>query len=437
MSNVLRAGEIVTSGWCPLNCTYCYIPKSEAMQKVHKEIEEDLRSGEFLKRLKRIYGGELTHIGFWGTEPTLTLPIIEEFIPEIFMTFPKLEHMGFSTSLMAFPERIVHFIRMLLGRKITLKVQISLDGPAFISDINRMKGAAKKVPENFAVMINKLNALPLGDLTVEFSWKATHSIDNIRGMIDDPKRFDEYSAYFDGLNADFKQRNKQKNVTLRASQSPTLVVPGKYTSDDGKAFTKYLKEFSKRDKTTTYTPRLERLFTWPDEVHKRRTFSCSGGDSNLGIGGGIHICHRTFYYDKDEYIESILNSPDIENWDVSLFRRGTIDNIRKNYIVRGEPHFTRFQYVMRGYHDFWKFQIMYVKAMMTELALAGQVDPYYLENKELLHLFALFVSVAVSCPMESLLNAGSIHIQLVSMLRMFGNGAFQEIVKSAKVRGNV
>ena len=92
---------------------------------------------------------------------------------------------------------------------------------------------------------------------------------------------------------------------------------------------------------------------------------------------------------------------------------------------------------MRGYHDFWKLQIAHVKAMMTELALAGQVDPYYLQNKELLHLFALFMNVAVSCPMENLLNAGSIHIQLVSMLRMFGNGAFQEIVKSARVKGNV
>lgn len=434
ITNVLRAGEIVTSGWCPLNCTYCYIPKSDEMREVHKEIEEDLRSGRFLKRLKEIYGKDLTHLGFWGTEPTLTLPLIEEWIPEILLIFPKLENIGFSTSLMAYPERIVHFARVLLGRNLTLKVQISVDGPAFITDVNRMKGAAKKVPENFRKLIDSINTLPLGDLKVVFSWKATHSIDNIRDFLDKPERFDEYSDYFDGLNRDFKQRNKQKNVTLQDSQYPTLVVPGKYTSSDGRDFAEYIREFAKRGRTTTYTARLQRLFTWPDEIHKRRVFSCSGGDSNLGIGQGVHICHRTFYYDKDEYIESILSNPDIDNWDVSLFKRGTIDNIRKNYIVKGEPHFTRFRYVMRGYHDFWKFQLEYVKAMMTELARANQVDPYYLENQELLRLFALFVNVAVSCPMENLLNAGSIHLQLISMLRMFGNGAFQEIVKTAKVR---
>jgi len=431
---MLRAGEIVTSGWCPLSCSYCYIPKSDAMLKIHKEIEEDIKSGEFLRRLKEIYGEELTHLGFWGTEPTLTLPLIEEYIPEILMSFPKLEHIGFSTSLMAYPERIVHFARILLGRNLTLKVQISLDGPAFITDVNRMKGAAAQVPKNLFMILDMLNVLPLGDLKVAFSWKATHSTDNIRGMLSEPKRFDEYSAYFEELNRDFKQRNKQKNVTLQESQSPTLVVPGKYTASDGKAFAEYIREFTKRGKATTYTYRLQRLFTYPEEVHKRRTFSCSGGDSNMGIGQATHICHRTFYYDKDEYIESILSKPDIDNWDVSLFQRGTIDNIRKNYIVKGEPHFTRFQYVMRGYHDFWKFQLEYVKAMMTELALAGQVDPYYLENRKLLDLFALFINVAVACPMESLLNAGSVHLQLVSMLRMFGNGAFQEIVKSTKVK---
>ena len=433
MNNIV-AGELITSGWCPLNCTYCYIPKSEAMQKVHEEIEDDLRTGEFIRRLNRIYGKELTHLGFWGTEPTLTLPLIEEYIPEILLTFPKLEEIGFSTSLMAYPERILHLIRSLLGRKLTLKIQISLDGPAFIVDVNRVKGTAKTVPKHFANLINEINKLPLGDLRVVFSWKATHSIGNIRSFLEDPKRFDEYITYFDKLNRDFKQRNKQKNVTLRESQTPTLVVPGKYTSDDGKAFAEYLKGFAKGKKLTTYTHRLVRLFTWPDEVYKRRVFSCSGGDSNLGIGQSIHICHRTFYYDRDEYIESILSNPDIDNWDVSLFKRGTIDHIRKNYIVKGEPHFTRFKYVMRGYHDFWKFQLNQVKAMMIELALAGQVDPYYLENKGLLHLFALFVNVALSCPMENLLNTGSIHLQLASMLRMFGNGAFQEIVRTAEVK---
>ena len=213
----IRAGEIITSGWCPLKCTYCYIPKSDAMRKIHKEIEASLRSGDFIERLKQLYGKNLTHLGFWGTEPTLTLPLIEKHIPEILQTFPRLEEISFSTSLMAYPERIFHFIKVLLGRKLTFKVQISLDGPAFITDANRVVGAAKKVPEHFAKLVSDINGLPLGDLKVVFSWKATHSIDNIKAFLEKPSRFDEYITYFNRLNAHFKQKNKQKNVILRES----------------------------------------------------------------------------------------------------------------------------------------------------------------------------------------------------------------------------
>ena len=152
----------------------------------------------------------------------------------------------------------------------------------------------------------------------------------------------------------------------------------------------------------------------------------------MGIGGQMHICHRTFFYDKDEYIESIL-AQDTENWDVSLFRRGTIEHIRKNYIVSPGVDESRFKYVLRGYHDFWKLQLNHTKALMIELARAGQVDPIYLDNQRLLELFAIFINVGMSCPMENLLNAGSIHLNLLSILRMFGNGAFQEIVKSARL----
>jgi len=158
-------------------------------------------------------------------------------------------------------------------------------------------------------------------------------------------------------------------------------------------------------------------------------FSCSGGDSNLGVGQNIHICHRTFYYNNDNYIESILDT-DIENWDVSLFQRGTIEQIRENYILPIDE-LRRFKYVMRGYHDFWQFQLSYVKAMMTELFLVGQAND--IKSERLMELYALFINSCLSCPMENLLNTGSIHLQVISLLRMFGNGAFEEILKSLEL----
>jgi len=407
------------------------------MRETHKEIEEDLKSGKFINRLETIYGEELQHLGFWGTEPLLTLPLIEKHIPELLCRFPQLETIAFSTSLMVFPNRIVEFAISLSkhlpkDRTLAFKVQISLDGPAFITDTNRMKDAAETIPKNFVAIVQKLNDANLEKLKIRFGWKVTHSASNITHLVDAPELFDEYFQYFDGLLETFKKENKNRNVSLNNSYYPTLVMPGKYTTEDGKKFTQYLREFHKRKRLTAYTGRLNRLFKYNSELPKRHTFSCSGGDNNLGVGQNVHICHRTFYYNNDDYIESILDT-DIENWDVSLFQRGTIEQIRENYI----PHINdlhRFKYVMRGYHDFWPFHLSYVNAMMTELALVGQAD--HIRSEKHMELYALFINSCLSCPMENLLNTGSIHLQVNSLLRMFGNGAFKEILKSLEILWN-
>jgi hypothetical protein len=162
-------------------------------------------------------------------------------------------------------------------------------------------------------------------------------------------------------------------------------------------------------------------------------FTCSGGDSNSGLGKNLHICHRSFYLDEENYVESILKQKGIENWDISLFNKGTIDFMRKYYMVDTEqkPEVTRFLYIMRNYHDFWRFQIGYIRAMMIELALAGQVDREYLKNENLNVLFALFANTGLSCPIENLLNTGVSHFTPLSLIRLFGNGAFQEILRVA------
>ena len=64
---------------------------------------------------------------------------------------------------------------------------------------------------------------------------------------------------------------------------PTLVVPGKYTSSDGKLFAEYVKTIHNHGERTVYTFRIDRVFKYWYDLYKRRMFSCSGGDSNLGL----------------------------------------------------------------------------------------------------------------------------------------------------------
>lgn len=402
------------------------------MQEMHKDIEEWLQSGKFMDTLETVYGNELQFLGFWGTEPTLTLPLIQDKMDEVMTRFPKLRDISFSTSMMTDPKILADWVESNIGRELKLGIQISLDGPKWITDNNRIPGASEMIPKNFKTLLEMINDLDLRSLQVEFKWKATHGMAVFRGFADDPEKIKEYEDYFRGLNNMFNETNKKKTVILRyGSYVPTIVVPGKYTSEDGKIFAKYIKAVHKGGGHTTYSARLDRLYEFENELYKKRMFSCSGGDSNAGFDDEIHICHRTFYLNNDKYVDAIIKGSDMENWDVSLFRRGTIEHIRKFFIVdpNNEKQLTRWKYTMRGYHDYWTFQLQHVHAMMIELARIGQVDPIYEKDAELRDLFSIFCNTGLSCPMENLLNTGSIHLSVVSLLRLFGNGAFQEIIR--------
>lgn len=426
-----EAAELLTTGTCPLNCKYCYIPKTEAMKDLHKDLIQDLQEESYFDRLEEVAGEDLKTLGLWGTEPALTLDLIEEKLDSINSRFPKLETISFSTSMMI-PDPIEHFIKCVSESEhdIKLDIQISLDGPAFITDKNRKEGAAKEVPKNFFNLLSNIQEV---SSEVDFKWKATFADSNMQEMNQDPNKIDQYFDYFKSLNEKFDQINTNENISLKkGSYNPTLMVPGKYSSKKGEEFAEFLKKVHSKRHFTTYFPRLMRLKKYQDEMgRKRRMFSCSGGDSNVGVDNDkVHICHRSFYLNDERYVKSIFKKGDIDNWDVSLFEQGSIGLMNKNYIVDNddEGEFLRFKYALRNYHDFWKMQITYVKAMMKELALAGQAEKRFLEDEEYTILFALFINSALSCPMEALLNTGSLHLTPISMLRMFGNGAFQEIL---------
>lgn len=429
----IEAAELSTTAWCPNNCKYCYIPKDAVMKEVHQEIIDDLQTGAFISRIKRIHGDALTTLGFWGTEPALTLDIIAPFLPEITKAFPELKDISFSTSMIDY-KPIARFAQAMTKTGLKLSVQVSLDGPAFITDINRFEGAAKIIPDNFFKLVSSLQG---SETEVNFHWKATLTADDIKKMIDSPAKIDEYYNLFKELDMRFDEVNHNENISLqKGGGTPTLAVPGKYTSNDGRDFALFLHLVKERGHTTTYTHRMMKLVNFEGELGtKKRMFTCSGGDSDRGIGYSCHICHRTFSLDDDRVVNAIMKQGGI-NWDYTHYQQGTIDLIRKYYIVGvdDKAELTRFNYVMRNYHDFWKAQVGYLKAMIRELALVGQVSRAYLDNDNQSTLLALFVISCLGCPVENILNTANVHLATISLLRMFGNGAFKEILNDLPSR---
>ena len=449
-NNRRKAAEIFSSALCTLNCKYCYLPKADSMRELQKKVIKTLKRRVFVRDLEKFYGKNLEFLGLWGAEPTLTLGLIGKTVPELMNRFSKLKEISFSTSLMTNPEIILDFVKTLAKteRKLKFDCQISLDGPAFTTDVNRIKGAVQKIPENFFYLIKKLNKVNLGNANVIFRFKPTLTLDNI-GIFNEKKiKIKEYFDYFENIFQRYKKLNKNKKVTLIPFSGPTLTLPGKYTSSDGKVlaiFFRNLRIMAKKNKEkhywehiknslNSYVYRFNRLINYQRELFtKPQMFTCSGGDSSfgLGIGNDFHICHRTFFLNNKEYIDSVLAQKNIKNWDVDLFQKGKIDLVNDKYItnLKDKKAGVRFMYILRNYHDFTRLKNSYIIAMLKELALAQQTDKRYLKDNELCLMFAIFLNSALSCPTEDLLNTGVLHFTPISLIRLFANGAFFEILR--------
>ncbi len=455
------AAEMFSAAFCPLNCQYCYIPKTPLMKDLQEELNESLKKGEIVSELKKFYGKELKHLGLWGAEPTLNLPLIKNMLPALLEEFPELERIAFSTSLMTDPNLVLDFIKGIgfVKKPFLVNCQISLDGPDFVTDKNRIRGAAKKIPENLFYLFQKLNETDLGNIKLELKFKSTLTMENMEHLNSKKSRIKEYFDYFEWIFREYLKRNKNANVSLAPSTAPSLAVPGKYTKKDGEtlalffynlrmlakqkkrwkhlAYTKdsrKYKEYTKPYSLNIYSRRFARLIQNQEELFiKPSMFTCSGGDSNFGIEttGEMHICHRMFFLNNQKYIDSIMKKGDIENWDVSLFFKGNIDLINKKYTfsAKNKKTWPRPLYILRSYHDFTRLRNSYIVSMIKELALAGQADKRFLKDDDLCFMLAVFLNSALSCPAEQLLNTGVIHFIPVSVVRLWGSGAFFEVLK--------
>lgn len=419
---MIEALELLTSAACNLRCKYCYIPKSPLMNKLHNEILSSIRDGLSFN------DNNIKYIGFWGAEPIFSIDSLINSIGVIKSSFPNIREISFSTN----GTDILKIKKLLSSIKdIKFKIQFSIDGPEYINGMNRAPGILDIVLNNMKELLQWTKEKSIENLE-SIETKSTITIANMCYMLEN-NLIKDFIDFWRNMHKELSNINE--NIRIFSSESFTLEVPGRYSKEDGKIFCNFLKEYHKYG-DSSYTFRLQRVLDFQNVIWtKHKMFTCSGGDSNIGLDhkSNIHICHRTFLLNNKEYVDSIIDMPEYKNWDVSLLDKGMIENINKNYIVDNSG-LHRFLYVMRGYHDFPSFKINSTRALIYELARAGQINDIYINNNELTLLFSLFLNTGMSCPSENVLNTGSLHVTPVSLIRLWGNGAFEELVRRVSER---
>jgi len=421
-----------------LRCKYCYIPKTDFLKDVHKVIIEKIESGEMLSDLKEIFGKDLTHISHWGTEPTLTVKKFKDFYKQAIEEFPNLENITLSSNFMTNPENLVEFVLDVLPKErvFNIDLQVSLDGPAYITDANRLGGATDQIIKNCIYVTNELN-LRNKIHKISMHLKPTIGVDVIK-ILTDLDKMAEYYSFFDEFVSDWVAVGN--NINISRACDPTLVTPFDYTAEDGKNFYKLLlnqielkknKYKSISSPESNYFERFRSRLWFYREFHtKHRMFTCSAGDSQVGVGdfpNTIHACHRTFYLDHDEYVGA-AKEYGLDKLTLQGIDSGRSDLLANGYIVdvKNDERLIKMLYKSRAHHDFTKQRISFGVASVLELAKAGQVSACY-NDKQMAVLLAYFSQV-FDCPMDNVVLTGSTILKSIPTFRIFGNGVFENIL---------
>jgi len=433
------SAEMFSAGVCNLNCRYCYIPKDPKISKIHKEIISKIKDGSFIKELKELYGENLEYISHWGTEPTLTLDefIENKFYEDALKSFPKLHVVSMSSNFMTDPNILVNFISNFPEhkRKIEFKIQMSLDGPAWITDGNRCNAATEKIINNIYFFVEKINDIS-DDLKkknnkVYLHFKSTHYKEEIKKLMD-KERVIEYCDFFDNVCKNIIEKNKF--IDFYNNCAPTLVYPGTYECQDGKNYAVYNKNFYEIYKENRYNyakffPQSLNYFLETikvcDLIHTNNSqIGCSAGRSQLALSQNKDImpCHRIFYM-NDEIYDSLFGSYFTNN-DYYYGYENQRDILMKKFLIANdEKSLANMIYVYTGYHDYNKLKITLTYALIKEMADCGLLSSQYKEDDKLAELLSIMI-VRRECSIDNILTTGSMHIAPATSIKMFGNGVF-------------
>lgn len=158
-------------------------------------------------------------------------------------------------------------------------------------------------------------------------------------------------------------------------------------------------------------------------------FTCSSGDSMIGIGENtreIHSCHRTFFTNHPDYeqaaIEHKLDDLTIKGIELNRNKLLIESNTSK---YDNKLNTIKMLYSSRCYNDFTKHKYSTGVAMALELANCGQISKEF-TNETLAFLLTLLIQTT-DCPMDNIVTSGNSLIPSLPMYRLFGNGVAQNI----------
>lgn len=439
---------LYTTAVCNLNCRYCFIDKNPALQQIDDLLDKSFKDEnyyfDFAKEM--FERDKLRTIQFWGGEPTLNLMRVCPTIRKCIEYFPNATEFLMSTNLVGhnFFEQYFGFLKMLgeyPNKQFNFSLQLSLDGPTWINDINRGKGVTEQFTKNYKILLEKLQSDLPSNVICAMHFKPTLDSSSIANL-QTKDAIIEYFKFFETFYQTFEDINRNKNVSM-AHVIPNTACPSPHTKEDGKLFANYCKlayeiecenlknpifKFYKNG-IRSFRPR-EPVCNLPMSLARNCMGHCGSGRSVIGLlpNKMISCCHNGFVDLLADYKKHVLAGESTHMGDVTI-EKALFTN-QKNALI--------FAYGSKEFEDYEKkvevfycekspLKISNLASLIILLALTDQIDSKY-ANKEEAIRGAQFIYTATSyCVRDNIGTTGSLYLMPLGLIKLLLNGAREYI----------
>lgn len=435
---------LYSTATCNLNCKYCYIDKSPVLKKIDAILEESYQGDYYFNFMKEMFPKEkLEKVEIWGGEPTYGFYRLIPTLKKALGYFPNLNNFMFSTNLSTETcvEDILNFIKITEDfpeKNFTFEIQLSLDGPTEINDYNRGQGTTEKFTKNFSKFIFVLGEYLKNHPQISInSWfKPTLDGTNILNL-QTKESIINYYKFLENYKTTFDSYNNEHNFSFSPG-IPNTACPGAHTTEEGIAFKNFchlIVEIMKENPTKHYFKWYKDIMPFARRANKKDiTLSlhdgcrtCGTGDCILGLLPNNYIsgCHNGFVELLGEYkkiaAEKGDTNPELtkEFWDYSA---------KHNLMLFTKEEYATYEHqVACFYHKDSCFQISEFAAIIKEMAELNQIDSKYKDPGEAVKGAHFIQNTTSSCLRDNLNVTGSKYLQPLGFIRLFLNGAREEI----------
>lgn len=425
---------------CNLKCTYCYIDKNPVLMEIDKIMDESYKGNYYLEFAKEVFPDpqQVEEIQIWGGEPTLAFERIADTVVALIKHYTNVHKVMFSTNL-AYDnciDNIFHLVRKVnsCDRQINFDFQLSLDGPTYITDVNRGIGTTDKFTRNFSRLIAEIDPLlnECPNITINAFNKSTLDIASIESLQDK----EHIIKYYRFLEAYRKISVKATNPRFHFNATvPNTACPLPITVDLGKKFAnlcRLTREVERENKEQHYFEYLKTITPFVSDRCDKDYCNkgvCGSGKFCIGLlpNRMISTCHNGFTEVLAEYKEYALNNKDSNS---TLQKSFFSDNFSNNMVFPYEQLTMYEKQVEELYNRENKNMMNAYVSQIQFLAVNHQIDRKYLKLENAID-GALFVFMHTSyCMRDNLNTSGTKIIAPANLFKLLLNGAKEYIETS-------